>query len=262
MLKTSPENLTHRANSCSRRRPQSRDSSTNCARWGEPERPPWRKRPSTSATASRVDIEASSSRPEAWTTRASGGDAFLSAGESGVAVLAAEMPEGEARAVRLRHGRHDQSRSQGRLPSCREVATIVGGEGRRQAPHGPGRGRRPSTLGRGTRFGSGEGAKSCSRLARREWIRGLVEAARTAAPRRSGGGTPSRHVCSGSRSSKGSPPQGRPDSTRREPDRGGSAKSAFRLLEADALLTYACEAALESEEPVAALRSILAVVGE
>jgi len=35
-------------------------------------------------------------------------------------------------------------------------------------------------------------------------------------------------------------------------------ESAFRLLEADALLTYACEAALESEDPEAALRGILA----
>jgi hypothetical protein len=35
-------------------------------------------------------------------------------------------------------------------------------------------------------------------------------------------------------------------------------ESAFRLLEADALLTYACEAALENEDPEAALRGILA----
>jgi sRNA-binding protein len=34
-------------------------------------------------------------------------------------------------------------------------------------------------------------------------------------------------------------------------------ESAFRLLEADALLTYACEAALEREEPRAALQRIL-----
>lgn len=33
--------------------------------------------------------------------------------------------------------------------------------------------------------------------------------------------------------------------------------SAFRLLEADALLTYACEAALEREDPEPALRRIL-----
>lgn len=33
--------------------------------------------------------------------------------------------------------------------------------------------------------------------------------------------------------------------------------SAFDLLAADALLTYACEAALESEEPSAALAAIL-----
>jgi hypothetical protein len=34
-------------------------------------------------------------------------------------------------------------------------------------------------------------------------------------------------------------------------------ESAFRLLEADALITYACEAALEREDPEAALRRIL-----
>jgi hypothetical protein len=33
--------------------------------------------------------------------------------------------------------------------------------------------------------------------------------------------------------------------------------SAFRLLEADALITYACEAALESENPEDAFRRIL-----
>jgi len=38
-------------------------------------------------------------------------------------------------------------------------------------------------------------------------------------------------------------------------------ESAFRLLEADALLTYACEAVLEAEEPVGGLRRILAVAG-
>ena len=38
-------------------------------------------------------------------------------------------------------------------------------------------------------------------------------------------------------------------------------ESAFRLLEADALLTYACEAALESEDPQGALRHILVAVG-
>lgn len=37
--------------------------------------------------------------------------------------------------------------------------------------------------------------------------------------------------------------------------------SAFRLLEADALLTYACEAALESDDPEAALRRVLAAIG-
>ncbi|MBM4182630.1 MAG: hypothetical protein FJ207_00225 [Gemmatimonadetes bacterium] len=35
-------------------------------------------------------------------------------------------------------------------------------------------------------------------------------------------------------------------------------ESAFRLLEADALFTYACEAALETDDPEAALRGILA----
>lgn len=38
-------------------------------------------------------------------------------------------------------------------------------------------------------------------------------------------------------------------------------ESAFCLLEADALLTYACEAALESDDPEAALRRILSVIG-
>ncbi len=35
-------------------------------------------------------------------------------------------------------------------------------------------------------------------------------------------------------------------------------ESAFRLLEADALITYACEAALETRDPPGALRRILA----
>jgi hypothetical protein len=35
-------------------------------------------------------------------------------------------------------------------------------------------------------------------------------------------------------------------------------ESAFRLLEADALITYACEAALDTEDPEAALRHVLA----
>lgn len=35
--------------------------------------------------------------------------------------------------------------------------------------------------------------------------------------------------------------------------------SAFDLLAADALLTYACEGALESQEPMAALERLLAV---
>jgi hypothetical protein len=38
-------------------------------------------------------------------------------------------------------------------------------------------------------------------------------------------------------------------------------ESAFRLLEADALLTYACEAALEAEDPAGALRRILLAAG-
>jgi hypothetical protein len=38
-------------------------------------------------------------------------------------------------------------------------------------------------------------------------------------------------------------------------------ESAFRLLEADALLTYACEAALESADPESVLLDILAATG-
>jgi hypothetical protein len=38
-------------------------------------------------------------------------------------------------------------------------------------------------------------------------------------------------------------------------------ESAFRLLEADALLTYACEAALEVDDPPVALRRILSAIG-
>ena len=38
-------------------------------------------------------------------------------------------------------------------------------------------------------------------------------------------------------------------------------ESAFRLLEADALLTYACEAAVEAKDPDAALRRILVAIG-
>jgi hypothetical protein len=38
-------------------------------------------------------------------------------------------------------------------------------------------------------------------------------------------------------------------------------ESAFRLLEADALLTYACEAALEAEDPEAVLLRILVATG-
>jgi hypothetical protein len=37
-------------------------------------------------------------------------------------------------------------------------------------------------------------------------------------------------------------------------------ESAFRLLEADALITYACEAALEREDPEVALRRILSAI--
>ena len=39
-------------------------------------------------------------------------------------------------------------------------------------------------------------------------------------------------------------------------------ESAFVLLEADALVTYACEAALETEDPAAALRHVLTVSAE
>jgi hypothetical protein len=38
-------------------------------------------------------------------------------------------------------------------------------------------------------------------------------------------------------------------------------ESAFRLLEADALITYACEAALDLDDPEAALRRILVATG-
>jgi hypothetical protein len=38
-------------------------------------------------------------------------------------------------------------------------------------------------------------------------------------------------------------------------------ESAFRLLEADALLTYACEAVLEADDPHGALRRILSAIG-
>ncbi|HET9949797.1 MAG TPA: hypothetical protein VFQ22_12810 [Longimicrobiales bacterium] len=47
------------------------------------------------------------------------------------------------------------------------------------------------------------------------------------------------------------------DAARARP--GRVRESAFRLLEADALLTYACEAALESEDPDAELGRVLAV---
>lgn len=39
-------------------------------------------------------------------------------------------------------------------------------------------------------------------------------------------------------------------------------ETAFRLLEADALLTYACEAALETDDPTAALQAVLTAVGQ
>ena len=49
------------------------------------------------------------------------------------------------------------------------------------------------------------------------------------------------------------------DEARAQP--GRDRESAFRLLEADALLTYGCEAAVESDDPDVALRRILAVIG-
>jgi hypothetical protein len=42
---------------------------------------------------------------------------------------------------------------------------------------------------------------------------------------------------------------------------GNVRERAFILLEADALLTYACEAALGADDPEAALHAILASVG-
>jgi hypothetical protein len=42
---------------------------------------------------------------------------------------------------------------------------------------------------------------------------------------------------------------------------GRERASAFRLLEADALITYASEAALDSEDPENALRRILVTTG-
>ena len=39
-------------------------------------------------------------------------------------------------------------------------------------------------------------------------------------------------------------------------------ESAFSLLEADALITYACETALEADDPGGALRKVLAAVVE
>lgn len=47
------------------------------------------------------------------------------------------------------------------------------------------------------------------------------------------------------------------DEARRRP--GRVRESAFALLAADALVTYACEAALELEDPEAALEMLLAV---
>lgn len=49
------------------------------------------------------------------------------------------------------------------------------------------------------------------------------------------------------------------DACRAAPGRVRS--SAFHLLGADALLTYACEAALEAEDPRAALRSMVREAG-
>lgn len=49
------------------------------------------------------------------------------------------------------------------------------------------------------------------------------------------------------------------DEARAQP--GRVRQSAFRLLEADALFTYACEAALETQDPAGVLRSILVAAG-
>jgi hypothetical protein len=42
-------------------------------------------------------------------------------------------------------------------------------------------------------------------------------------------------------------------------NRGRVRESAFQLLTADALVTYACEAALEADDPVASLGQILSI---
>lgn len=42
---------------------------------------------------------------------------------------------------------------------------------------------------------------------------------------------------------------------------GRERESAYRLLEADALFTYACEAALEADDSAGGLRRILTVAG-
>ena len=47
------------------------------------------------------------------------------------------------------------------------------------------------------------------------------------------------------------------DAARARP--GRVRESAFELLAADALVTYACEAALETDDPVVSLREILSV---
>jgi hypothetical protein len=63
-----------------------------------------------------------------------------------------------------------------------------------------------------------------------------------------GEGAPHRTLASAARTSL--------DRARARP--GRVRESAFTLLEADALLTYACEAALDAENPEAAILDILA----
>ncbi|MGE0159379.1 MAG: hypothetical protein AB7T31_08190 [Gemmatimonadales bacterium] len=50
--------------------------------------------------------------------------------------------------------------------------------------------------------------------------------------------------------------EGRARLARARAELGRVRESAFRLLEADALVTYACEAALEQDDPESALRRI------
>lgn len=52
--------------------------------------------------------------------------------------------------------------------------------------------------------------------------------------------------------------QGRARLAQSRAQSGRVRESAFRLLEADALITYACEAALDTEHPAVALRAVLA----